>query len=106
MLAWAAETGHLLPESLAWVDKQELLRLHGIWFHARHGRLPAAINGRRARLERMLGYPRLALAARLHDGAWWELDTWHPRCDPRIPLREREPCRRSGARPGPPGCRG
>jgi hypothetical protein len=81
MLAWAQETGHPLPESLAWIDKQEILRLHGVWFHARHGRLPAAINGRRARLERLLGYPRLALAARLHDGPWWELDTWHPRCD-------------------------
>jgi Phage integrase family len=100
MLAWAQETGHPLPESLAWVDKQELLRLHGIWFHARHGRLPAAVNGRRARLERVLGYPRLALAARLHDGHWWELDTWHPRCDPRIPLRDREPCRSVGCSPG------
>lgn len=100
MLAWAAETGHPPLESLAWVDKQELLRLHGIWFHARHGRLPAAVNGRRARLERMLGYPRLALAARLHDGRWWELDSWHPRCDPRIPLREREPCRSVGCSPG------
>ena len=100
LLAWAAETGHPLPESLAWADKQELLRLHGIWFHTRHGRLPAAVKGRRARLERMLGYPRLALRARLHDGAWWELDTWHPRCDPRIPLREREPCRSVGCSPG------
>jgi len=29
-------------------------------------------------------------AGRLHTGAWWELDTWNPRCDPRIPLRDRE----------------
>lgn len=54
----------------------------------------------RARLERMLGYPRLALTARLHDGPWWELDTWHPCCDPRIPLREREPARSVGCSPG------
>ena len=49
---------------------------------------------------RLLGYPQLALAARLHDGAWWELDTWHPRCDPRIPLRPREPGRSVGCSPG------
>ncbi len=96
LLAWAPGAGHVLPQSLAWSDKQELLRLHGAWFHARHGRLPA----RRVKLERLLGYPRLALAARLHDGAWWELDTWHPRCDPRIPLRPREPCRSVGCSPG------
>jgi hypothetical protein len=100
VLAWASETGHPLPQSLAWADKAELLRLHGTWFHRKHGRLPAADKGRRARLERLLGYPRLALAARLHDGPWWELDTWHPRCDPRIPLREREPCRSVGCSPG------
>ena len=100
LLAWAPGAGHMLPQSLAWADKQDLLRLHGTWFHARHGRLPAAAGGRRAKLERLLGYPRLALAARLHDGAWWELDTWHPRCDPRIPLRPREPCRSVGCSPG------
>jgi integrase len=100
VLAWAAEAGRPLPSSLAWADKQDLLRLHGVWFHVRHGRLPAEDKGRRARLGRMLSYPRLALAARLHDGAWWELDTWHPRCDPRIPLREREPMRSVGCSPG------
>ncbi len=51
-------------------------------------------------MKRLLGYPRLALAARLHDGAWRELDTWHPRCDPRIPLRPREPSRSVGCSPG------
>jgi len=100
LLAWASGDGRMLPQSLAWADKRDLLRLHGAWFHARHGRLRAAAEGRRARLERLLGYPRLALAARLHDGAWWELDTWHPRCDPRIPLRAREPCRSVGCSPG------
>jgi hypothetical protein len=106
LLAWAAGAGHMLPQSLAWADKQDLLRLHGVWFHARHGRLPAENNGSRVRLGRLLGYPRLALAARLHDGAWWELDSWHPRCDPRIPLRPREPGRPSAARRGKPGFRG
>jgi integrase len=100
LLAWAPGAGHPLPQSLAWADKQDLLRLHGVWFHARHGRLPAENSGSRRRLGRLLGYPRLALAARLHDGAWWELDTWHPRCDPRIPLRPREPSRSVGCSPG------
>jgi integrase-like protein len=100
LLAWAPGAGHVLPQSLAWADKQDLLRIHGVWFHARHGRLPAENNGSRVRLGRLLGYPRLALAARLHDGAWWELDTWHPRCDPRIPLRPREPGRSVGCSPG------
>lgn len=100
LLTWASQTGHALPESLAWADKQELLRLHCVWFHGRHGRLPAEESGSRRRLGRLLGYPRLALAARLHDGAWWELDTWHPRCDPRIPLRPREPGRSVGCSPG------
>jgi hypothetical protein len=99
MLAWADESGRPLP-SLAWAGKHDLLRLHGVWFHARHGRLPAGYDGHRVRLERLLSYPRLALAARLHDGAWRELDIWHPRCDPRIPLRDREPCRSVGCSPG------
>jgi hypothetical protein len=100
VLTWAAGAGRPLPPSLAWAGKHDLLRLHGVWFYARHGRLPAEDNGRRVRLGRMLGYPRLALAARLDNGAWWELDTWHPRCDPRIPLRPREPCRSVGCSPG------
>jgi hypothetical protein len=100
LLTWASGAGHVLPESLAWADTQDLLRLHGVWFHGRNGRLPAENSGSRRRLGRLLGYPQLALAARLHDGAWWELDTWHPRCDPRIPLREREPCRSVGCSPG------
>ena len=100
LLTWAAGAGRVLPESLALADKQGLLRLHGVWFHGRHGRLPAEDSGSRHRLGRLLGYPQLALAARLHDGAWWELDTWHPRCDPRIPLRPREPGRSVGCSPG------
>ena len=34
----------------------------------------------------MIRFARLAMIARCHDGPWWELDDWHPRCDPRIPL--------------------
>lgn len=100
LLTWASGAGHVLPQSLARADKQDLLRLHGVWFHGRNGRLPAENSGSRRRMGRLLGYPQLALAARLHDGAWWELDTWHPRCDPRIPLRPREPGRSVGCSPG------
>jgi integrase len=102
-LAWAAENSRTLPESLAWADTRDLRRWYAAWFHARNGRLPSLAEGRRPRFERVLSYPRLALAARLHDGPWWQMDTWHPRCDPRIPLREREPCRSVGCSPGTAG---
>jgi hypothetical protein len=45
-------------------------------------------------------FARLALIARCHDGSWWELDDWHPRSDPRIPLSTREPRARMGISPG------
>jgi hypothetical protein len=60
------------------------------WFYAtRWKRLPPS--GSRARLRVVFRFARLALLAACHDGAWWELDDWHPRCDPRIPLSAREP---------------
>ena len=69
------------------------------WFYAtRWGRLPPT--GSRARLRVMFRFARLALLARCHDGPWWELDDWHPRCDPRIPLTEREPQANYGCSPG------
>jgi hypothetical protein len=52
------------------------------------------------RLRILVHFPRLALIARCHDGAWWELDEWHPRCDPRIPLTAREPQANYGCSPG------
>ena len=35
-----------------------------------------------------------------HRGPWWDLDDWHPRCDPRIPLTDREPLANYGCSPG------
>ena len=32
LLAWASGDGRM-PQSLAWAGKQDLLRLHGAWFH-------------------------------------------------------------------------
>lgn len=88
-LAWQSHRRRPVPESLVDVDLDTMLRLHSTWFEATHGRLPAI--HAHARVRRSLGYPRLALIARLHNGPWWEMDFWLPRCDPRIPVREREP---------------
>jgi hypothetical protein len=40
------------------------------------------------------------LLARCTEGCWWNLDDWHPRCDPRIPLSAREPQGNYGCSPG------
>lgn len=69
------------------------------WFYAtRWGRLPP--HGSRARLRVVFRFARLALLARCHDGPWWGLDDWNPRCDPRIPLSTREPLANYGCCPG------
>lgn len=60
-------------------------------------RLPPAHT--RGRLRAVFRVARLALIAHCHDGYWWELDEWYPRCDPRIPLSTREP-RNSRISPG------
>jgi hypothetical protein len=60
------------------------------WFYAtRWGRLPPP--NARHRLHALFRLARQALLARCHEGQWWELDVWSPRCDPRIPLGPREP---------------
>lgn len=48
----------------------------------------------------LFGFARHALIAACHDGPWWQLDFWHPRCDPRIPLTDREPVSNYGCSPG------
>jgi hypothetical protein len=98
-LAWADATGRLFPPSLADAPGDSITKLYNAWFHARHGRLPSPSGGRE-RFESLFRHPRLALKARLHTGAWWELDVWNPRCDPRIPLRDREPLATTGCSPG------
>ena len=45
------------------------------------------------------GFARQALIAACHEGPWWQLDDWHPRCDPRIPLINREPVAKCGCSP-------
>lgn len=93
-----------IPASIHAMDADIADALLG-WFYAtRWGRLPPA--NTRSRL-RALRLARLAMIARCHDGPWWELDEWHPRCDPRIPLGPREPRGTSQISPGripSPGC--
>ncbi|MFI7707378.1 tyrosine-type recombinase/integrase [Nonomuraea sp. NPDC049480] len=99
MLAWVAQYGPTqLPSS--WVDwpEEEFRRFFCRFREATTGR-PAPASALRL-IPSCLRYAQLALAARLHEGPWWMLDRWHPRCDPRIPLREREPLRGDGCIPG------
>jgi integrase len=94
----AEDMRRAVPGSLRDLDWPAASRMVSVWFEARHQRLPAPVSLRS--LRPLFGYPRLALTARLHEGPWWEMDTWYPRCDPRIPLREREPCGSVGCTPG------
>jgi hypothetical protein len=77
------------PDSLrkmSWETAETLLS----WFYATRWKklLPEHC---RSRLRAVFRLARLAMIARCHDGHWWELDVWHPRCDPRIPISSREP---------------
>jgi hypothetical protein len=47
----------------------------------------------------VFGFARQALIAACHEGPWRQLDDWHPRCDPRIPLIDREPVANYGCYP-------
>lgn len=97
ILRRAMREGHPFPSSIRAMDWPTAETLQG-WFYAtRWRRLPPKYI--RARLRVVFGFARLALLARCHDGHWWELDEWHPRCDPRIPLSTREPVANYGCSP-------
>jgi hypothetical protein len=82
ILRRALRLNHPFPDSIRAMDVDTAEGLLG-WFYAtRWGRLPPA--NTRFRLRSMFRIARLALIARCHEGPWWELDDWHPRCDPRI----------------------
>lgn len=88
----------LFPGSMLDMDWDTASALQG-WFYAtRWGRLPS--KGARTGLRVIFRFARLALLARSSAGPWWSLDYWHPRCDPRIPLAEREPQANYGCQPG------
>lgn len=98
ILRRAIREQHPFPSSIRAMDWETAAALQR-WFYAtRWGRLPP--RGAPARLRVVFRFARQALIARCHDGAWWELDYWHPRCDPRIPLGEREPQANYGCWPG------
>lgn len=89
ILRLAIREGHPFPPSIRRMDWETASALQ-TWFYAtRWGRFPP--HGVRARLRVIFRFARTALIAACHDGRWWELDYWHPRCDPRIPLTRREP---------------
>lgn len=98
ILRLAIREQHPFPPSIRAMDWDQAAALQR-WFYAtRWGRLPP--HGSIARLRVMFRFARLALLARCHDGHWWDLDEWHPRCDPRIPLTGREPQANYGCSPG------
>lgn len=89
---------HPFPASIRDMDWETAFVLQR-WFYARRwGRLPHP--GSSSRLRIVFRFARLALIARCEGGAWWSLDDWHPRCDPRIPLSGREPLANYGCSPG------
>lgn len=98
ILRRAIREAHPFPPSIRLMDWPTASALQG-WFYAtRWHRLPPTYVRRRLRV--VFGFPRMALLAHCHDGPWWELDDWHPRCDPRIPLSTREPVADYGCSPG------
>ncbi|GDY34040.1 tyrosine-type recombinase/integrase [Gandjariella thermophila] len=89
ILRRAIRDHHPFPPSLRQMDWEAASALQTWFYTTRWGRFPSA--GVRARLRVVFRFARTALIAACHEGPWWELDYWHPRCDPRIPLSSREP---------------
>jgi integrase len=85
------------PPSIRQMDWEAAAALQAWFYASRWGRFPP--HGVRARLRVIFRFARTALIAACHDGHWWELDYWHPRCDRRIPLSEREPQAHYGCSP-------
>ena len=98
ILRRAVAEGHALPPSIRDMDYDAAAALQGWFYASRRKRLPSRKG--RARLRILFGFARHALIAACHDGPWWQLDFWHPRCDPRIPLTNREPVANYGCSPG------
>lgn len=97
ILRRAVRDNHPFPASIRQIDWETASTLQ-TWFYAtRWGRFPSP--GVRARLRVVFRFARTALLAACHAGHWWELDYWHPRCDPRIPLSDREPMAHYGCSP-------
>ena len=89
---------HPFPSSVQAMDWATASALQGWYYAKRLARLPTRDS--RARLRAVFSFARLALLARCHEGPWWQMDEWKPRCDPRIPLAPREPSANVGCSPG------
>jgi hypothetical protein len=98
ILRRAIREGRDFPPSIRVMDWPAAEALQGWYYAKRWRRLPVDYIRRRLRVA--FGFARTALIAHCHDGHWWELDEWHPRCDPRIPLTGREPVANYGCSPG------
>ena len=89
ILRYAISENHAFPPSIRAMDWETASTLQRRYYATFLRRLPnPALSGR---LRAVFGFARLALLARCHDGPWWLMDEWNPRCDPRIPLAAREP---------------
>jgi integrase len=97
ILRTAIREGRPFPPSIRQTDWEAAAALQAWFYASRWGRFPPP--GVRARLRVIFRFARTALIAACHDGHWWELDYWHPRCDKRIPLSEREPQAHYGCSP-------
>ena len=97
ILRRAISEGRPFPASIRQMDWDDAAALQSWFYASRWGRFPP--HGVRARLRVIFRFARTALIAACHDGHWWELDYWHPRCDSRIPLSEREPQAHYGCSP-------
>ncbi len=97
ILRRAIREGRPFPPSIRQMDWDDAAALQAWFYASRWGRFPP--HGVRARLRVIFRFARTALIAACHDGHWWELDYWHPRCDKRIPLSEREPQAHYGCSP-------
>src|ERR1700746_3401059 len=83
ILRRAIREGRPFPPSIRQMDWDDAAALQAWFYASRWGRCPPL--GVRTGLRVFFRFPRAALIAACHDGHWWELDYWHPRCDQRIP---------------------
>ncbi|GFG54796.1 hypothetical protein [Mycolicibacterium agri] len=104
MIRRAVTEGRGYAPSIRAMDYDAAAALQSWFYLSRGKRLPSPRG--RGRVHALFGFARHALIAASHDGPWWQLDFWHPRCDARIPLTDREPVANYGCSPETSRCRG
>jgi integrase len=98
LLRQATRGHHPVPPSVRRMDFDAAAGLQRWYYATQRGRFPSA--PARAKLITLFRFAHPALVAACHDGHWWQLDHWYPRCDRRIPLGDREPLGHIGSSPG------